>query len=117
MTNVKQNKLQWRWVIIPIIILAVIGIANFPKGDRILSEQPVDSSENGLISKENAVVKVKALPEVKDYLKRISNGQVLINGEENNSYMIQVYEYKNNHTATFNWYKVDKTTGDVEKQF
>lgn len=69
------------------------------------------------ISKEKAVTRVKALPEVLDYLKRVHNGQVMVNGEENNTYMVQVYEFKDNHTATFNWYSVNKTTGEVKKEF
>ena len=73
--------------------------------------------ENRNFSKEEAITKVKALPEVIDYLKRVPNGLVLINGEEDNAYMVQVYEFKNDHTATFNWYKVDKTTGKVKKEF
>ena len=73
--------------------------------------------KNEDVSKEEAILKVKALPEVIDYLKRVPNGLVLINGEEDNAYMVQVYEFKNDHTATFNWYKVDKTTGKVKKEF
>lgn len=64
-----------------------------------------------------AVAKVKALPEVIDYLKRVPGGLVLVNGEEDNVYMVQVYEIKDGHTATFNWYQVDKTTGEVKKEF
>lgn len=67
--------------------------------------------------KEKAIAKVKELPEVIDYLKRVPNGHVLVNGEEDNSYLIQVYEVKNGHTATFNWYNVDKKTGTAEKEF
>ncbi len=72
---------------------------------------------NGILSKEDAVAKIKVLPEVIDYLKRVPNGLVAVNGEEDNSYLIQVYEFKDGHTATFNWYNVNKTTGAVEKQF
>ncbi|MDP3941387.1 MAG: hypothetical protein Q8Q49_03705 [bacterium] len=72
---------------------------------------------DGMISREDAVTKVKVLPEVIDYLKRVPSGLVAVNGEEDNSYLVQVYEFKNGHTATFNWYKVDKTTGTVTKEF
>lgn len=74
-------------------------------------------ADNGALSKEDAIAKVKALPEVIDYLKRVPNGLVLVNGEEDNIYMVQVYEFKNGQTATFNWYNVDKSTGATEKQF
>ncbi len=69
------------------------------------------------VSEDEAIAKVKALPEVVDYLKRVPNGLVQVNGGEENTYMVQVYEIKNRHTATFNWYNVHKTTGEVEKQF
>lgn len=76
-----------------------------------------NGSEDASVTKETAISKVKALPEVMDFLKRVPNGQVAVNGEENNLYLIQVYEVTNGHTATFNWYRVDKTSGEVEKEF
>lgn len=117
MTKVKQNKLQWRWIIIPVIALALFGLANFTKRTTTQSEQPVEIFENGSVTKEVAVDKVKVLPEVMDYFKRVPNGLVVVNGEENNSYLVQVYEVTNDHTATFNWYTVDKITGKVKKEF
>ena len=100
----------------------IYGIALFAEG----ANAEKASYENALIhmlnslkfnnDKISAVNKVKALPEVIDYLRRIPNGLVAINGEENGSYLIQVYEIKNGHTATFNWYKVDKTTGEITVQ-
>lgn len=117
MIKVKHNKLQWLWIITPIIAVALFGLANFFKDNINQSEQSVNNFETGAISKEDAVAKVKELPEVVDYLKRVPNGQVLVNGEDNNRYMVQVYEAKDGHTATFNWYNVDKTTGEVKKEF
>lgn len=107
----------------------VYGIATFAQGpdkDKMVYENSIIymlkslkfvSVDSAAVSEEEAVTRVKALPEVINHLKRVPNGLVLINGEEDNAYMIQVYEFKNGHTATFNWYKVNKTTGKVEKQF
>ncbi len=107
----------------------VYGVATFAEGpdsDKMVYENAIVYMLNSLqftnatgegMSKEQAITKVKALPEVIDYLKRVPNGLVLVNGEEDSSYMIQVYEVKDGHTATFNWYSVDKTTGEVKKQF
>lgn len=105
----------------------VFGVAVFAQGEDkmayensivyILKSFKFTDAENGISSKENAVTKVKALTEVIDYLKRVPNGLVAVNGQEDNVYMVQVYEIKNGHTATFNWYNVNKTTGDVIKQF
>ena len=73
-------------------------------------------TEDGGITKDEAVTKIKSLPEVIEYLKRIPNGQVLVNGEENDAYMVQVYEFKDGHTATFNWYRVNRQTGEIKKE-
>lgn len=107
----------------------VFGVAVFTEGPNeekmvyenatlyMLKSLTFDNITRATVLKEEAVTKVKALPEVVDYLKQVPNGIVLVNGEEGNFYMVQVYEFKNGNTATFNWYKVDKTTGIVEKQF
>ena len=43
--------------------------------------------------------------------------KVEVNGEEENEFHVQVYEIKDDHTATFNWYSVDKITGEVKELF
>ncbi|MBI2310346.1 hypothetical protein HYU90_00765 [Candidatus Collierbacteria bacterium] len=66
-----------------------------------------------------AIAKVSALPEVIEYLREVPTGLVTLDHEdrETNSYLIHVYETKDGHTATFNWYTVDKTTGAITKDF
>ena len=66
-----------------------------------------------------AIAKVSALPEVIEYLREVPAGLVTLDHEdrETNSYLIHVYETKDGHTATFNWYTVDKTTGAITKDF
>ncbi len=107
----------------------VFGVAIFAEGpnkDKMVYENATlymlkslsfEKTNKSMVSEEQAIAKVKSLPEVIDYLKRVPNGLVAVNGEEDNSYLVQVYEITNRHTATFNWYNVDKTTGAVEKQF
>lgn len=104
MTKVKRTKLQWKRIIISAIVLLVF-----------LSLLKLNNS-GPLLTKNQAVEKVKMLPEVIDYLKRVPQARVEIGSEENNSYLIQVYEIKNGHTATFNWYEISKTTGKVKKE-
>ena len=72
-----------------------------------------------LISPEEAVEKVKSRKEVIAYLKRVPNAiiQAQSTTDEEDSYRIQVYEVKDGHTATFNWYNVDKKTGEVVAEF
>lgn len=69
------------------------------------------------LSETNALSKVKVQTEVKEYLKRVPSGLVAVNGEDETSYKVQVYEVKNGHTATFNWYNVHKQTGEITKEF
>ncbi len=71
------------------------------------------------ITSQDAILKVKELPEVKTFLMSVQNGHVEVeqNEEDPNNYLIHVYEIVNDHTATFNWYLVNKSTGEIEKQF
>lgn len=107
----------------------VYGVATFAEGgstEKAMYENALFYMFNSLkftdaptaqVTKGEAIAKVKLLSEVADYLKRVPNGLVAVNGEEDNWYLVQVYEIVNGHTATFNWYNVNKTTGTVEKQF
>jgi len=107
----------------------VYGIALFAEGTNaekasyenallhMLKSLQFADFQQAVITEEMAVANVKSLPEVVDYLERVPNGQVAVNGEEDTTYLVQVYEIKDGHTATFNWYQVDKTTGEVKKEF
>lgn len=66
-----------------------------------------------------ALAKVSALPEVKAYLQKVPNAHIVIDHEDKaaNAFIIHVYEVKDNHTATFNWYEYDKKTGQVTAEF
>lgn len=121
MEKVKQRKLQQWWIITVLVTIVLFAVYSLLKNNLLQNEQtPAHYNSNNSvakISKEEAVAKVNALPEIIDYLKRVPNGLVLVNGEEDNAYLVQVYEFKNDHTATFNWYTVNKTTGKVKKEF
>ena len=81
---------------------AIIGFSFWNKGAR-----------------NTAIAKVSALPEVAEYLRDVPSGRVVIDHEDSatNSYLIHVFEVVDDHTATFNWYTVDKTTGEITKDF
>lgn len=70
-------------------------------------------------ARDTAIAKVYALPEVSEYLRAVPSGRVVLDHEdrETNTYIIHVFEVVDNHTATFNWYEVDKTTGAITKDF
>lgn len=106
----------------------VFGIATLAAGDdsykmvydnalvTMLKSFKFTQPDNQL-SEADAISKVKAQKEVKEYLKRVPNALVAVNGEEDTTYMVQVYEIKDGHTATFNWYSVNKQTGEISKEF
>lgn len=84
---------------------------------HMLKSLKFTDSPTNQITEDEVIARVKSLTEVVDYLKRVPNGLVSVNGQEDDAYLIQVYEVKNGHTATFNWYNVHKTTGEIQKEF
>lgn len=96
---------------------AIAVFAQGPDKDKMVYENTTIYMLKSLQFNKNAVSKVKSLPEVIEYLKRIPAGIIAVNGENDTSYMVQVYEIINDHTATFNWYTVSKATGEVTKEF
>ena len=107
--------------LIALIIIAGIGFFAFSKVLPLMKQPAVqDTSEEAgstKISKDLAVENVKKLPEVKDYLKEVPKALVEVDNELEGDYNVHVYEIKDGHTATFNWYKVNTATGTAEKQF
>ena len=69
------------------------------------------------ISRQQAVENVKNLPEVQEYLKNVPNGKVEVDNELEGEYNVHVYEVKDGHTATFNWYRVSIKSGEIRSEF
>lgn len=69
------------------------------------------------ISEEEAIEKVRQLPEVKNFLASVPSAHVEVSSSEKESgiYLVQVFEVKDNHTATFGWWEVEKISGKVKK--
>lgn len=73
-----------------------------------------------LITQEQAVEMVKKLSEVQSFFERVSYASTQVeNDNENNAWSVQVFEDDPNtdHISTFNWYRVDKTTGNITTLF
>lgn len=100
-----------------LVVLILILTGLFASQRPIPVSQPSPSPST--LSEEQAVSKIKNRPEVKEYLQNVPDGQVQLDhfDETTNLYLVQVFEVKNGHTATFNWYEVDKTTGQAKKMF
>lgn len=116
----KSNKTKLpKWIAIPVAAIAIIAISGILKGTAIPASIPAPSSDdvNVLISKDEAIAKIRSLPKVVEYFKAVPKAIIEIDSEENDSYSIHVYEIKDNHTATFNWFEVDKKTGSIKEMF
>ncbi len=94
-------------IIIAILILILAGIGY----------TAYQSGQSGKITQQQAVTKVKALPQVQEYLKVVPNGKVEVDNEIEGDYNVHVYEVKDGHTATFNWYRVSIKSGEVKSEF
>lgn len=77
------------------------------------------SDSNGELTAEQAVTKVRELPAVGEYLADVPDGRVEYDHEDTDSgsWVVHVYEIVDGHTATNNWYNVDKITGEVSATF
>jgi len=118
MIRKRKTKLS-KWVVIPVIAIAVIAISGMLKNTSSPSRAILPTSDNpdALISKDEAIAKIKSLPKVIEYLKIVPKAVIEIDSEEDDSYSVHVYEIKDNHTATFNWFTVDKKTGVIKEMF
>ncbi len=92
------------------------GINAGALGEYEVGDLAIDSSRI-LITKEGAVARVRELAEVKSYLTRVINSRVVYDHESPDVWVIHVYEIKDGHTATMNWFKVNKETGEITKEF
>ena len=78
----------------------------------------------GDIMKQEALKKVQAMPEVQEFIAELAaNKKIASFNVENRGdfWSVQAYEIVvqngESHTATFNWYRVDKKAGAVLREF
>lgn len=101
--------------IIGIVIILAIGYFSLLKTSS--KPKTLENTKSSKITTEQARMVVQNLPEVQQFLKDVPNGKVEIDNENEGQYNVHVYEVKNGHTATFNWYKVNTKTGKPKAQF
>ncbi|MBI2021673.1 hypothetical protein HYS93_02180 [Candidatus Daviesbacteria bacterium] len=111
-----------RFIIILILVLTVLGGVYFfnqksKTESNQIPNQTSKQTEPEKITESQAVNLVKKRPEVADFLKRVPGGHVQVNNELDGEYNIQVFEVKDGHTATFNWYRVNIKTGSIKAEF
>src|SRR3990167_7924523 len=103
-------------IILTIIAAGYFYIKNAPM-EKLIPEQATQQVATTGMTKDQAIENVKKLPEVQDYLKRVPNGRVEVDNEAEGEYNVHVYEVKNGHTATFNWYRVSIKSAEVGSEF
>ena len=66
-----------------------------------------------------AIELVRARSEVAEYLAQTPDALIVVDNfdEETNEYLVHVYEIVEDHTATFNWYIINRATGSIQAQF
>src|SRR3990167_2233665 len=105
-------------ILVIIIVAALIGVGYwliFSENSPLLNTLSETGSTK--VSRQQAVENVKNLPEVKEYLKNVPNGKVEVDNELEGEYNVHVYEVKDEHTATFNWYRVSIKSGEISSEF
>lgn len=103
-------------IIILLVLALIIGYFAFQKLAPLLIDQLAEVGSTK-ISQGLAIENVRKLPEVKQYLKDVPNGKVEVDNELEGEYNVHVYEIKDGHTATFNWYRVSIKSGEVRSEF
>lgn len=110
-----------------IIFLGIVGYLNFNKPQKLpikttataspVQETTANPTQISGISEKEAIEKVRQLPEVKNYFAKVPGAHVEVGSfdEESGTYLIQVFEVKDNHTATFGWWEVEKISGKLKK--
>ncbi len=89
--------------------------------EQILSTFKFLDQTNPAVTREQATELVKSQSEVKNWLALFKSGsqgpQVVVEDEDASKYTVHVFEGLSDHLATFNWYYVNKVTGNVTKEF
>lgn len=80
--------------------------------------------KSGDIMEQEALEKIKALPEVQAFISELEEAGKTASfrvEDRGGAWSVQVYEIVvrggESHTATFNWYDVDKNTGVISGEF
>lgn len=105
------------------IILPFVGFYLGIKYQEINYTISIGSQYQNQITKNQAEDIVKDLPEVKKMLDNAKNERIVTADERKDNWYVQVAEVvedtrpedkeRTGHTATFNWYKIDKNNGKV----
>lgn len=102
-----------------VLVLAVVIAAVFIAVKKTFKPPELPAAISSSFGEAEALEKVKSLAEVQEFLKTVPKGIVEVDHEDQatDSYVVHVYEIKDGHTATLNWYNVNRKTGEIKKEF
>lgn len=94
-------------------------VSNSVTSPTVANEAVTTNTPSNLLIEGEAVMLVRKLPEVISFLKDVPNGVVEVDSEseDKTAWTVHVYEVKDDHTATFNWFDVNKQTKEIGKMF
>ncbi|HBL52459.1 MAG: hypothetical protein A3D24_03450 [Candidatus Blackburnbacteria bacterium RIFCSPHIGHO2_02_FULL_39_13] len=106
-------------ILLSVLLLFLVVPRFYTFQDANKSTQPstipqIATESPQLITPQQALDNINSIPDVQNYLKRVPSGIVEIDNEDEKTYTVHVYEIKDNHTATFNWYEVGKQSGKIK---
>lgn len=115
MINLKKILLTAGLVFAGLVVLWLVGFGT-PTDDRLTPAAGISGAE--------AIDKVKNLSAVRQFVSDLdkAGSKAKLNVEDGgDTWNVQVFEIveqgENSHTATFNWYYVDKKTGSIINEF
>ncbi len=108
------NRLPWIKVLLLILIVSIpIGIGGYVLGIR--KNQPVPQKQQ--ITTAPIITQSPPAANWKTYTNGTYGYSLKYDHDSSNGKrIIHVYKQLSDHTATFNWYDVDKVTGQVTKE-
>lgn len=94
-------------VMIAVLALLVVFAVKVPYVAQL--QNPLNAAD--------AANAVRLLPEVSEYVRRVPGALVEVDHQDEDGFSVHVYEIKDGHSATFNWYTVDPVTGKTSAMF
>lgn len=101
-----------KYLILLTLTIVIIGGVYYTS-----QKKTAENTGSSKITAEQAKMAVNNLPEVIEYLKNVPNGKIEVDNELEGEYNVHVYEIKNGHTATFNWYRISIKSGEIRPEF
>lgn len=129
-----RNKNSFAFATAISFAVGLSSIAHAKDPEKTKAERPATKTSKAtkappkvMLTKDGAVNAVMKLPEVKQFFTNVSKSKIAkptieMDRVEGDAYVVHVFEIvsdgpDSSHTATQNWYHVNKYTGKITKEF